>query len=199
MKKSITIPKVEEELYNQIKEKAAEKSTPISDLVEKMFQNYIDGNSSVDVEEYKSKLEQSAAAYQNVVDSYNNIKNRNEELQVEIDSLKAALQESTENNEVLASQNEELRNQNEDLVLLNQDAALPENAVLVEFDQLEKALIEYIAEKESQRTAKNLKPADLLRAMFVNYSVKGEMWFFKQPTRSEINRIKESLRAENNE
>lgn len=199
MKKSVTIPKVDEELYNQIKEKAAERNTPISELVENLFQNYIEGNSSVEANEYKAKLEQAAAAYQEVVESYTNIKNQNADLHTEIAALKAEIEKLNENNGFLFERNQELNQQKEVLLTSIQDSELPQNAVLVEFDDLEYALIEYIAEKECQRTAKNLTPADLLKAMFINYSVKGEMWFFKQPTRSEINRIKESLKAKNDE
>lgn len=199
MKKSVTIPKVDEELYNQIKEKAAERNTPISELVENLFQNYIEGNSSVEANEYKAKLEQAAAAYQEVAESYTNIKNQNADLHNEIAVLKAEIEKLNENNGFLFERNQELNQQKEVLLTSIQDSELPQNAVLVEFDDLEYALIEYIAEKECQRTAKNLTPADLLKAMFINYSVKGEMWFFKQPTRSEINRIKESLKAKNDE
>lgn len=197
MKKSVTIPKVDEELYNQIKEKAAERNTPISELVENLFQNYIEGNSSVEANEYKAK--QAAAAYQEVAESYTNIKNQNADLHNEIAVLKAEIEKLNENNGFLFERNQELNQQKEVLLTSIQDSELPQNAVLVEFDDLEYALIEYIAEKECQRTAKNLTPADLLKAMFINYSVKGEMWFFKQPTRSEINRIKESLKAKNDE
>ena len=70
---------------------------------------------------------------------------------------------------------------------------------IVIVDDLERALIYFICERESKRVSKEIYPGQLLKAMFVNYSIKGDAYFFKHPTRSEILKLKEKLNTENNE
>ena len=58
----------------------------------------------------------------------------------------------------------------------------------------EYALINFVAEKETQRLSEEINPCDILRTMFIEYSLRGSEWFFPYPKRKEIEMLKEKLK-----
>ena len=103
---------------------------------------------------------------------------------------KEVITELTEAKQKWEDHYNEAKNANEALT------AMKANTVQVELSELEFALIQYVAEKESKRSGKDVTPALLLKTMFAEYCIKGETWFFPFPKRSEIAEIKSKLTKE---
>ena len=189
MKKAITIPKIEEQLYNRVKEKAEATNQSVSDYVSSLFEKEL--NEETD-EESKELLE------------------KNKEFSERIKELEYCLSEKQQYCLQLQKQLEAYEEQEELLLQLQKQLKATEeeneqflkidpNKITVEFDDLERALIYFICERESKRVGKEIYPNQLLKAMFVNYSIKGDSYFFKHPTRSEILELKKKLNTENND
>ena len=179
MKKSITIPKIEEELYNNVKAKAEENNKSVSDYVSSLFEKSL----NPDINEEKDNQSEEIQKLQEEIEKFNIENNalhqENREFRDKLKELEQRLKATEEENE--------------------QFLKIDPNKITVEFDDLERALIYFICERESKRVGKEIYPNQLLKAMFVNYSIKGDSYFFKHPTRSEILELKKKLNTENNE
>ena len=197
MKKSITIPKIEEHLYNRIKEKAEATNQSVSDYVSYLFSHADDIYSNKEsLDELKEEIETKNITIseqankikdlENKVESNENFEKENNQLQQENYDLSEKIKQLEQRLKVTEEENEHF-------------LKIDPNKITVEFDDLERSLIYFICERESKRVGKEINPCQLLKAMFVNYSIKGDSYFFKHPTRSEILKLKEKLNTENNE
>lgn len=197
MKKAITIPKIEEQLYNRVKEKAEATNQSVSDYVSYLFSHADDIYSNKEsLDELKEEIEAKNITIseqankikdlENKVESNENYDKENNQLQQENYDLSEKIKELEQKLKATEEENEQF-------------LKIDPNKITVEFDDLERALIFFICERESKRVGKEINPNQLLKAMFVNYSIKGDSYFFKHPTRSEILKLKEKLNTENNE
>ena len=197
MKKSITIPKIEEHLYNRVKEKAEATNQSVSDYVSYLFSHADDIYSNKEsLNELKEEIETKnitiseqanrIITLEKIVESNENYDKKNNLLQQENYDLSEKIKQLEQKLKVTEEENEQF-------------LKIDPNKITVELDDLERALIYFICERESKRVSKEIYPGQLLKAMFVNYSIKGDAYFFKHPTRSEILKLKEKLNTENNE
>lgn len=210
MKKPITIPNVDIELYDSLKERCKQDGTSISTY----FNSLLAGQAPAGEESKKIKeltaqtvqlTEQLARAKRYIVeqekeqskhaDEYTELEAENKKLLDYNDELKqnqtakdAELEEAKKALETLKNQIESLRKTSSD------------NGVFVELSPLELALIEHVATKERERRKdNNITPAGLLKAMFVNYTIHGDMYFFPHPSRSTLRDLKAKIEAQNQE
>ena len=197
MKKAITIPKIEEQLYNRVKEKAEATNQSVSDYVSYLFSHADDiysnkesldelkeeiGAKNMSISEQANRIKN----LENIVESNENYDKKNNLLQQENYDLSEKIKQLEQKLKVTEEENEQF-------------LKIDPNKITVEFDDLERLLIYFICERESKRVGKEINPGQLLKAMFVNYSIKGDAYFFKHPTRSEILKLKEKLNTENDE
>ena len=198
MKKPITIPNVDIELYDALKERCKQDGTSISTY----FNSLLAGQSAAPATDENKKIkeltaqtvqltEQLAQAKRYIVEQ--EIKNKklldyNDELKQKLTAKDAELEEAKKALETLKNQIESLRKTSSD------------NGVFVELSPLELALIEHVASKERERRKdNNITPAGLLKAMFVNYTIHGDMYFFPHPSRSTLRDLKAKIEAQNQE
>lgn len=204
MKKAITIPKIEEHLYNRVKEKAEATNQSVSDYVSYLFSHADDIYSNKEsLDELKEEIETkniTISEQANRIITLEKIVESNENYDKENNLLKSNLALTTQKFE---SSQKELEATKQKLKVTEEEneqfLKIDPNKITVEFNDLERSLIYFICERESKRVGKEINPGQLLKAMFVNYSIKGDSYFFKHPTRSEILKLKEKLNTENNE
>lgn len=213
MKKAINIPNIDMERYNIIKQQCKENEITISEYFNRMIAEQTQGGQAND-EEYNSLRA-----------GYDDVKQENEELKQKIVELKTTLSQANDEYNILQKdyneaeevgkeyeqENEELKNKciakdaeleeykREIEKLKSNDASLetiPQNSVIVPLTPLELALIEYVAAREQERNkGKTVTPATLLKAMFVNYTIHGDMYFFPHPSRSTLRELKAQVEA----
>lgn len=199
MKKAITIPKIEEHLYNRVKEKAEATNQSVSDYVSYLFSHADDIYSNKEsLDELKEEIEVKNITISEQVNRIKDLENKvesNENFVKENNLLKSNLALTTQKFE---SSQKELEAIKQKLKVTEEEneqfLKIDPNKITVEFDDLERSLIYFICERESKRVGKEINPGKLLKAMFVNYSIKGDSYFFKHPTRSEILKLKEKIK-----
>lgn len=204
-KKPVTIPQVDEAVYTALKNKAAEQKQSVSELVNEIMLSYIEGNDYseelTNLQLENKQLSEELASLKSNSENYTMLQEKLEAsedekeklskqlvtLQMENAKAKEVINELQEARQKWEEHYNEAKNANEALT------AMKANTVQVELSELEFALIQYVAEKESKRSGKDVTPALLLKTMFAEYCIKGETWFFPFPKRSEIAEIKSKL------
>lgn len=213
MKKSITIPNVDTELYEAVKERCRQDGTSISAY----FNSLLSGEAPTADESEKIKeltaqivqlkttltktqqeLSQANDEFNALKTSYNEQENvcgeyeqenkklldYNDELKLDLTAKDAELEEAKKALETMKIQIESLR-------------ASSDNSVTVPLSPLEYALINHVTEKESKKHKKDITPALLLKTMFSEYCIHGETWFFDFPKRSEIKALQKQIEESN--
>lgn len=207
MKKSITIPSVDTDLYEAVKERCRQDGTSISAY----FNSLLAGEAPTADESEKIKeltaqivqlkttltktqqeLSQANDEFNSLKTSYNEQENvcgeyeqenkklldYNDELKLDLTAKDAELEEAKKALETMKTQTESLR-------------ASSDDGVFVALTPLELALIKHVAEKEQARHEdKSITPSSLLKAMFVNYTIHGDMYFFPHPSRATLRALK---------
>lgn len=204
-KKPVTIPQVDEAVYTALKNKAAEQKQSVSELVNEIMLSYIEGNDYseelTNLQLENKQLSEELASLKSNSENYTMLQEKLEAsedekeklskqlvtLQMENAKAKEVINELQEAKQKWEEHYNEAKNANEALT------AMKANTVQVELSELEFALINHVAEKESKRTGKDVTPALLLKTMFAEYCIKGETWFFPFPKRSEIAEIKSKI------
>lgn len=209
MKKSITIPNVDTDLYEAVKERCRQDGTSISAY----FNSLLAGQAPATDESEKIKeltaqivqlktaltktqqeLSQANDEFNALKTSYNEQENvcgeyeqenkklldYNDELKLDLTAKNAELEEVKTALETMKTQIESLR-------------ASSTNSVTVPLSPLEYALINHVTAKESKKHKKDITPALLLKTMFSEYCIHGETWFFDFPKRSEIKALQKQI------
>lgn len=209
MKKSITIPSVDTDLYEAVKERCRQDGTSISAY----FNSLLAGEAPTADESEKIKeltaqivqlktaltktqqeLSQANDEFNSLKTSYNEQENvcgeyeqenkklldYNDELKLDLTAKNAELEEVKTALETMKTQIESLR-------------ASSTNSVTVPLSPLEYALINHVTAKESKKHKKDITPALLLKTMFSEYCIHGETWFFDFPKRSEIKALQKQI------
>lgn len=199
MKKSITIPNVDTDLYEAVKERCRQDGTSISAYFNSLLAGQAPAaDDSEKIKELtaqtvqlKTTLTKTQQDLAQANDEYNTLKTSfneqetvcgeyeqenkklldyNDELKLDLTAKTAELEEARNALETMKTQTESLR-------------ASSDNGVFVELTPLELALINHVAEKEQARHQdETITPATLLKAMFVNYTIHGDMYFFPHPS-----------------
>lgn len=209
MKKSITIPSVDTDLYEAVKERCRQDGTSISAY----FNSLLAGEAPTADESEKIKeltaqivqlkttltktqqeLSQANDEFNSLKTSYNEQENvcgeyeqenkklldYNDELKLNLTAKDTELEEVKTALETMKTQIESLR-------------ASSTNSVTVPLSPLEYALINHVTAKESKKHKKDITPALLLKTMFSEYCIHGETWFFDFPKRSEIKALQKQI------
>lgn len=208
MKKNITIPNVDTDLYEAVKERCRQDGISISAY----FNSLLAGEAPTADESEKIKeltaqivqlkttltktereLAQANDEFNALKISYNEQENvcgeyeqenkklldYNDELKLDLTAKDAELEEARNALETLKNQIESLRKTSSD------------DGVFVALTPLELALIKHVAEKEQARHEdKSITPSSLLKAMFVNYTIHGDMYFFPHPSKAILRALK---------
>lgn len=180
MKKSITIPKIEEELYNSVKVKAEENNQSVSDYVSSLFEKSLnpDINEEKDnqneeiqkLQEEKEKLEKE----NNLLNQKNfDLSEKNKEKDLKIKALTEDCGKFDEQREQFKAEIQSLQD--------NQSKTDIPNSVTLQFEEFNFAVLKYCLENFNEETGKNFNEAELLKYMFNEYAVKGNIYFFKTP------------------
>ena len=209
MKKSITIPNVDTDLYEAVKERCRQDGTSISAY----FNSLLAGQApaaddsekikelTAQIVQLKTTLAKTQQELSQANDEFNALKTSyneqetvcgeyeqenkklldyNDELKLDLTAKDAELEEAKKALETMKTQNESLR-------------ASSTNSVTVPLSPLEYALIKHVTEKESKKHKKDITPALLLKTMFSEYCIHGETWFFDFPKRSEIKALQKQI------
>lgn len=198
MRKAITIPNIEEDIYAAIKKNAVEQNSSVSSIMNKIMKQYILGEKTeaepvpnaeqseelLAIKEENAQLEKiRQEQFQRIAELERQLREQNESAKTKINELEHQLVGTQEYAEQAnAALDRYQKNDSE--------------GVFVELPALEKKLIYHIAKKESERTGEAITPSLLLRAMFTNYCFKGETWFFPFPKKSEIRQLQAELASE---
>lgn len=209
MKKSITIPSVDTDLYEAMKERCRQDGTSISAY----FNSLLAGEAPTADESEKIKeltaqivqlkttltktqqdLSQAHDEFNALKTSYNEQENvcgeyeqENKKLLDYNDELKLDL---TAKDTELERVKQELGETHQQIESLR---TLSNNSVTVPLSPLEYALINHVTAKESKKHKKDITPALLLKTMFSEYCIHGETWFFDFPRRSEIKALQKQI------
>ena len=209
MKKNITIPNVDTELYEAVKERCRQDGTSISAY----FNSLLAGEApaadesekikelTAQIVQLKTTLTKTQQELSQANDEFNALKTSyneqetvcgeyeqenkklldyNDELKLDLTAKTAELEEAKKALETMKTQNESLR-------------ASSNNSVSVPLSPLEYALIKHVTAKESKKHKKDITPALLLKTMFSEYCIHGETWFFDFPKRSEIKALQKQI------
>lgn len=217
MKKPITIPNVDIELYEALKERCRQDGTSISTYFNSLLAGGQDESTKVaelskQLQENNELLNKRANTITELAKTIQQQKNTIAEQQSKIIDIeeyevsgKALLNKADELKQKLTAKDAELEEAKKALeTLKNQIESLrktsSDDGVFVELSPLELALINYVAESEQARHKDNsITPAGLLKAMFVNYTIHGDMYFFPHPSRSTLRDLKAKIEAQNQE
>ena len=202
MKKSITIPSVDTDLYEAVKERCRQDGTSISAYFNSLLAGEAPtADESEKIKELNEKIEQlkmtlsktelkleeannSIAVLQRNSDNADDVCKEYEEenikLKQDCTAKDTELEEAKKALETMKTQNESLR-------------ASSTNSVTVPLSPLEYALIKHVTAKESKKHKKDITPALLLKTMFSEYCIHGETWFFDFPKRSEIKALQKQI------
>ena len=212
MKKNITIPNVDTELYEAVKERCRQDGTSISTY----FNSLLAGQAPAadEGEKIKELTAQTVQLTERITKQNNTIvelektireqKNTIAEQQSKITDIEeyevmgqTLLRKSEELEQKLAAKDtelEEARNALETMKTQTESLrASSTNSVTVPLSPLEYALINHVTAKESKKHKKDITPALLLKTMFSEYCIHGETWFFDFPKRSEIKALQKQI------
>ena len=216
MKKSITIPSVDTDLYEAVKERCRQDGTSISAY----FNSLLAGEAPTadESEKIKELTAQTVQLTERITKQNNTIvelektireqKNTIAEQQSKITDIEeyevmgqTLLRKSEELEQKLAAKNAELEEVKTALETMKTQIeslrASSTNSVTVQLSPLELALINHVTAKESYKHKKDITPALLLKTMFSEYCIHGETWFFDFPKRSEIKALQKQIEESN--
>lgn len=180
MKKSITIPKIEEDLYNSVKTKAEENNQSVSEYVSSLFEKSLNsdineekGNQSEEIKTLQEELE-------SVKTENNSLYQENFDLSEKIKEKDSKIKSLTEDCVKFDEQREQFKSEIKSLQE-NQPKSDNPNSVTLQFEDFDFAVLKYCLEKFNAETGKNFNESELLKYMFTEYAVKGSIYFFKTP------------------
>lgn len=180
MTKSITIPKIEEDLYNGIKSKAEENSKSVSDYVSSLFEKALNPETTEDLDNQSEEIKNLQEELESVKTENNSLQQENfylTEKNKEKDSkIKALIEDCGKFDKERAELKTQIQSLQE-----NQPKSDNPNSVTLQFEDFDFAVLKYCLEKFNQETGKKFNEAELLKYMFTEYAVKGSIYFFKTP------------------
>lgn len=180
MKKSITIPKIEEELYNNVKTKAEENNQSVSEYVSSLFEKSLNpdineekGNQSEEIKTLQKELESLKTENNSLHQENFDLSEKNKEKDLKIKALTEDCGKFDEQRKQFKAEILSLQE--------NQPKSDNPNSVTLQFEDFDFAVLKYCLEKFNAETGKNFNESELLKYMFTEYAVKGSIYFFKTP------------------
>lgn len=195
MKKSITIPKIEEELFNQVKAKANENNQSVSDYVSSLFEKSLNPETNEDLESEKIKTLQEEL--EKVKTENNQLNQENFELEEKVKEKDSKIKALTEDCGKFDEQREQMKAEIKSLQD-NQSKTDNPNSVTLQFEDFDFAVLKYCLEKFNAETGKKFNEAELLKYMFNEYAVKGNIYFFKTPGFFKLKEIQKEVEQKQN-
>lgn len=166
------------ETWDKFVQDAKNKEIKVGENLELVLSNYFDGDKNIDSPEDKAEIEKITK----LCDEY---QQANVSLSLKNDSLNSEKLALYKEIEILQAENEQLR---------SNKTEVNENSVTIEFDNFEKAVLDLSCAKETDRIQTTVTPDVLLKTMFINYVVKGEMFLFRTPSWNQIKNLKEKFK-----
>ena len=204
MKKPITIPNIDIEAYEALKERCRQESVSISTY----FNNLLAGQEQIEQSEKTKELTEKIVQLKNALSKaereLTQTKEEYKALQASFDDANDACEmqkqtvddfnkEITQLKAEVTAKDAELERVKHELIATDKtpQKSLSDKGVFVELTPLELALIKHVADKEQARHEDvTITPSTLLKAMFVNYTIHGDMYFFPHPSRSTLRALK---------
>lgn len=206
MKKSITIPSVDTDLYEAVKERCRQDGTSISAYFNSLLAGQAPAaDESEKIKELTAQIVQLKTTLSKTERKLEEANNSIAELQRDSDNADNVCKEYEEENIKLTlnltAKNAELEEAKNALETMKTQIeslrASSTNSVTVPLSPLEYALINHVTAKESKKHKKDITPALLLKTMFSEYCIHGETWFFDFPKRSEIKALQKQIEESN--
>lgn len=201
MKKSITIPKIEEDLYNGIKSKAEENSKSVSDYVSSLFEKALNPETTEDLDNQSEEIQKLQEELESVKTENNQLKQENYDLTENNKEKDSKIKALTADCVKFDEQREQFKAEIQSLQENQPKTDIP-NSVTLQFEDFDFSVLKYCLENFNKETGKNFNEAELLKYMFNEYAVKGSIYFFKTPgyfRLKEIQKQVEEQKANNNE
>lgn len=192
MKKPITIPKIEEDLYNSIKAKADENNQSVSDYVSSIFEKSLNPETNEDLDTQSEKIKTLQEELEKVKTENNSLHQENYDLTEKVKEKDSKIKSLTEDCGKFDEQRAELKAQIQELQE-NQSKSDNPNSVTLQFEEFDFAVLKYCLEKFNEETDKNFNEAELLKYMFTEYAVKGSIYFFTTPGYFRLKEIKKQV------
>lgn len=193
MKKAITIPKIEEQLYNRVKEKAEENNQSVSDYVSSLFEKSL----NPDINEEKDNQNEEIKTLQEELESLktenNSLQQKNYDLAEKNKEKDSKIKALTEDCVKFDEQRAQLKAQIQALQENQQATISVPNSVTLQFEDFDFAVLQYCLKIYNENTGKNLSEAELLKFMFNEYAVKGSIYFFKTPGYFKLREIQKEV------
>lgn len=192
MKKSITIPKIEEDLYNSIKAKAEENNQSVSDYVSSLFEKSLNPDINEGKDNQSEEIITLQEELENAETENNSLQQENFDLSEKIKEKDSKIKALTEECGKFDEQRAELKAQIQALQE-NQPKSDNPNSVTLQFEDFDFAVLQYCLKIYNENTGKNLSEAELLKFMFNEYAVKGSIYFFKTPGYFKLREIQKEV------
>ena len=180
MKKSITIPKIEEELYNNVKAKAEENNQSVSDYVSSLFEKALNPDINEEKDNQSEEILKLEEELESLKTENNSLQQKNYDLAEKNKEKDSKIKALTEDCGKFDEQREQLKAEIKSLQE-NQLKSDNPNSVTLQFEDFDFAVLKYCLEKFNAETGKNFNESELLKYMFTEYAVKGSIYFFKTP------------------
>lgn len=180
MKKSITIPKIEEELYNSVKTKAEENNQSVSDYVSSLFEKSLNPDLTEEKDNQSEEIKTLQEELESLKTENNSLHQEKFDLSEKIKEKDSKIKSLTEDCVKFDEQREQFKSEIKSLQE-NQPKSDNPNSVTLQFEDFDFAVLKYCLEKFNAETGKNFNEAELLKYMFTEYAVKGSIYFFKTP------------------
>jgi DNA repair exonuclease SbcCD ATPase subunit len=180
MKKSITIPKIEEELYNSVKTKAEENNQSVSEYVSSLFEKSLNPDITEEKDNQSEEIQKLQEELESVKTENNSLHQENYDLTEQVKEKDSKIKALTEDCGKFDEQREQLKAEIKSLQE-NQPKSDSPNSVTLRFEDFDFAVLKYCLEKFNAETGKNFNESELLKYMFTEYAVKGSIYFFKTP------------------
>lgn len=180
MKKSITIPKIEEELYNNVKAKAEENNQSVSDYVSSLFEKSLNPDINEEKDNQSEEILKLEEELESLKTENNSLHQENFDLSEKNKEKDSKIKALTEDCGKFDEQREQLKAEIKSLQE-NQPKSDNPNSVTLQFEDFDFAVLKYCLEKFNAETGKNFNESELLKYMFTEYAVKGSIYFFKTP------------------
>lgn len=193
MKKSITIPKIEEELYNNVKAKAEENNQSVSDFVSSLFEKSLNPETNEDLDNQSEEIQTLKEELENVETENNSLQQENFDLTEKIKEKDSKIKALTEECGKFDEQRAQLKAQIQALQENQQATISVPNSVTLQFEDFDFAVLQYCLKIYNENTGKNLSEAELLKFMFNEYAVKGSIYFFKTPGYFKLREIQKEV------
>lgn len=193
MKKSITIPKIEEELYNNVKAKAEENNQSVSDFVSSLFEKSLNPETNEDLDNQSEEIITLQEELENAETENNSLQQENFELTEKVKDLENKIKTLTEECGKFDEQRAQLKAQIQALQENQQATISVPNSVTLQFEDFDFAVLQYCLKIYNENTGKNLSEAELLKFMFNEYAVKGSIYFFKTPGYFKLREIQKEV------